>query len=93
MTRFSGGYIKEREPIRKQLAEDIEQFYAKGGQPKIGTPSASAFDYSAKKSQVQWNEERKKRKGLDGKPTGKQIRTVAYVHKRMKSRSATSDRT
>ncbi len=31
--------------------------------------------------------------GEDGKPTGKQIRTVAFVHKRMKSRSAASDRT
>lgn len=33
-----------------------------------------------------------RRKGLDGNPTGKQIRSVAFVHKRMKNRSATSDR-
>lgn len=93
MTSFSGCWIKQKEAERRQIEEDIKRFLEAGGTPKIGTPAASAFDYSAKKSQVQWNEERKKRKGLDGKPTGKQIRSVAFVHKRMKNRSATSDST
>ena len=93
MTSFSEGWIKEKEPLRRQLEEDIKRFKEAGGSPKIATPAASARDYVTKKSQIEWNNERKKRQGLDGKPTGKQIRSVAFVHKRMKNRSASSDRT
>ncbi len=93
MTSFCEGYIKEREPLRQKLAADIERFKAAGGIPEVGTHAATARDYVAKKSQKARNNERKQRLGIDGKPKGTQIKTVADVRQRMKQREAASDRT
>jgi len=91
VTSFCEGYIKEREPLRQKLEDDIRRFKQAGGSPKIAAPTASAHNYAEKKSRIQRNEDRKQRLGIDSKPKSP-IRTIAFVHKRLKNRSASSDR-
>jgi len=89
---FSQCWIQAKEPLRQELADDYQRFLASGRKPIVGQPQASAYDFTKKKSQKALNSERRERLGIDKKPKTNPIRTVAYVHKRMKNRSATSDR-